>query len=68
LKPINQIQPAYKALTKRNPATIPAVATMVLVATHQDGQQKAALMHAMLVEVPLETILRQAPTYFRESD
>jgi hypothetical protein len=41
---------------------------MVLVATHQDGQQKAALMHAMLVEVPLETILRQAPTYFRESD
>ncbi|MFN6303390.1 MAG: hypothetical protein ACK42H_14485 [Planctomycetota bacterium] len=66
LKPMQKFESAYKALTKRNPNTIPAVATFVLVATHQDGNQKAALMHGLLVEIPFQEILRRAPYYFED--
>jgi hypothetical protein len=66
LKPIQKFESAYKALTKRNPNTIPAVATFVLVATHQDGNQKAALMHGLLVEIPFQEILGRAPGYFED--
>ena len=53
---LQQITPAYQRLTGRKPRGIPFPIYVSVIAEHEDGQQKAGLAHAYLIEVPQQQI------------
>jgi len=54
---IRKMETPYRKLVNRTLATLPAVATVEVIADHEDGQQTAKLTHFVLVEVPIEDLL-----------
>jgi len=59
IEQIQAIEPIYRKLTGRIPTTLPVIATAVVTAESEIPEQKAGLLHAYLVEVPIEEIFRE---------
>lgn len=57
LKKIEQeLTPYFRQVAGRNPKGIPVPVYITVVATHTDGFQRAALSHAVLIEIPYNAI------------
>ncbi len=51
-----QLTPYFRQVTGRDPKGIPVPVYITVVATHTDGLQRAALSHAVLMEIPYKAI------------